>query len=444
MKTNLILLAVIVSMTLSVPVFGADKVVVIPLNSKKAAGSDAQVQYNDGGQLAGAANLFYNKNEGSLGVGTVDPKRTLHVRGGWPAQFEATAHGNSAVLDFNHPNITSGNFSRLNWRSDNSAGSNEQFAAIDVFYDDKTSGGEEAAMRFQTRLAGNWKEALWLKWGRVGIGTDSPGFNLDVQKDNQYTTAARMYSSYDGSHTTVLRLQVGRDTPDATNNFIEFRAGTGAGTVIAAIDGNGSGGVTYKTTGSDFAEYLPLARSSEIIEAGDIVGLTGRYISKNILPGSQVRVISSAPGVLGNYPGEEREHLFRKVAFLGQVPVKVRGPVHRGDFIIPSGKNDGIGIAVSPETLTPDRYGHIVGVAWQDWEREAPGMVNAEIGLHAAIRLLGEQTLRRERQMAKIISNMDAMQARLEKLEGMVAETGAENPQDFFSPRLAVMGGRND
>lgn len=437
MKTNLLLLSIAGFLLLSIPVFGADKVVVIPMGTNKASGSDGQVQYNDGGKLAGAS-IYYNKNDASLGIGTTNPQRTLHVKGGWPGQFESSSTRDSAILDLNQPNISTGHFSRLDWRSDNSDGDTTQFAAIDVFYDDKDSGSETASMRFQTLSHGTWKEAMRIKWGQVGIGTDNPAFKLDVQKGSQYSTSARIFNSYDGGNTTVLRLQVGRETPTASNNFIEFRAGAGAGSPIAAIEGDGSGGVTYKTSGSDFAEYLPLSSNSDNIEAGDVVGLTGGFISKEIMPESQVRVISSAPGVLGNFPGEKQEHLFRKVAFLGQVPVKVRGPVHRGDFILPSGKNDGTGIAVSPEALTPDRYGQIVGVAWQSSNDNTLHMVNTEVGLHSAIRLLGEQSLRKEQQLKQLLMTVQTMQARLQRLEGRVVEMNTLLRQNNLNPYLVV------
>ncbi len=53
-----------------------------------------------------------------------------------------------------------------------------------------------------------------------------------------------------------------------------------------------------------------------------------------------------------------------KVAFMGQVPVKVFGKVNIGDYIIPSGKNDGIGMAIKPSDITTRHIKDIVGVAW--------------------------------------------------------------------------------
>ena len=71
--THLILsLAMIISFC--VQSYGADKVVVIPLNSKaKAAGTDGQFLYNSGGKIAGT-DVYYDKNSGNYGIGI----RTIH------------------------------------------------------------------------------------------------------------------------------------------------------------------------------------------------------------------------------------------------------------------------------------------------------------------------------------------------------------------------------
>ena len=52
-----------------------------------------------------------------------------------------------------------------------------------------------------------------------------------------------------------------------------------------------------------------------------------------------------------------------------QVWVRVRGPVQVEDYIVPSGKNDGTGIAVRPGDLTPQHLTMLVG---RVWEVEAP------------------------------------------------------------------------
>jgi hypothetical protein len=46
-----------------------------------AAGSTGYVQYNNGGALAGSANLFWNNGSSELGIGTATPANTLDVNG---------------------------------------------------------------------------------------------------------------------------------------------------------------------------------------------------------------------------------------------------------------------------------------------------------------------------------------------------------------------------
>ncbi|HRF40734.1 MAG TPA: hypothetical protein PK198_18210, partial [Saprospiraceae bacterium] len=83
--------------------------------------------------------------------------------------------------------------------------------------------------------------------------------------------------------------------------------------------------------------------------------------------------------ILVTYP----EALFEKVAFMGQIPVKVRGQVNIGDFILPSGFNDGTGMAVSPQRISPGQYRQIVGVAWSATPAGSKlAYINMAIGLN--------------------------------------------------------------
>ena len=56
----------------------------------------------------------------------------------------------------------------------------------------------------------------------------------------------------------VLALVTGAANPGGSVNYVTFFDSSGA---IAAIEGNGAGGVAYVTSGADFAEYLPLSRA---------------------------------------------------------------------------------------------------------------------------------------------------------------------------------------
>jgi hypothetical protein len=142
-------------------------------------------------------------------------------------------------------------------------------------------------------------------------------------------------------------------------------------------------GVTYQSAAGDYAEWLPRANNLEIFFPGDIVGIKGGKISKNTDGAEYVMVISNKPIVLGNMPEEGREIEYERVAFMGQVPVKVFGNVYEGDYILPSGNHNGTGIGVSPENMTPEDYQKIVGIAWSSIDSKLTGYVNVAVGLNA-------------------------------------------------------------
>ena len=69
---------------------------------------------------------------------------------------------------------------------------------------------------------------------------------------------------------------------------------------------------------------------------------------------------------------------------MGQVPVKVRGKVAVGDYIIASNLNDGFGIAVSSKDITLNQFERIVGVAWSESANEFGfSMINVAVGINA-------------------------------------------------------------
>ena len=214
--------------------------------------------------------------------------------------------------------------------------------------------------------------------GSVGIGIDFPSTELHVQGlvSGHLTTIENTNGS---SNADVLELKLARGTPGSLNNYVTLRKG---GNLVAGqIDGNGAGGVSYRSTGSDFAEWLPRLEGEERIEAGDIVGVFEGRISRRTASANQVMVISTAPIVLGNSPPESEEHLYEKVAFVGQAPAKVRGPVKAGDYIIASGLNDGTSVAVSAEEMTPSQHSLAVGQSWESSDEEGVKLVRAVVGL---------------------------------------------------------------
>ena len=163
-------------------------------------------------------------------------------------------------------------------------------------------------------------------------------------------------------------------------------------------------GVSYQSGAGDYAEWLPKSDLSEKFRPGDIVGVKGGFISRNTGDADHLMVISRNPIVLGNMPEEGQEALYEKVAFMGQVPVLVYGKVNTGDYIIPGGRDNGSGIAVSPENIQPGQYNEIVGVAWSASESSQYGYVNIIVGMNAGIvaRLNEKQEKKIKEQEAEI------------------------------------------
>ena len=142
-------------------------------------------------------------------------------------------------------------------------------------------------------------------------------------------------------------------------------------------------GVVYESGSGDYAEWLEREYGDEVFSYGDIVGVKGGKISKNMENADRYMVISQNPIVLGNMPPADDKSYYEMVAFMGQVPVKVRGEVEIGDYIIASDLLDGFGVAVSPDDITLDQYEKIVGIAWTAFEGEkAFSMINVAVGIN--------------------------------------------------------------
>lgn len=141
-------------------------------------------------------------------------------------------------------------------------------------------------------------------------------------------------------------------------------------------------GVTYESGSADYAEWLPKADPMEDLMPGNIVEVKNGRISKNIDGTGKLLVISTKPVVLGNIQERGKESGMAKVAFLGQVPVQVLGKVILGDYILPSGYQDGMGRAVRPSEMKTEDYDKIVGVAWSEGKDDFYNLINTAIGLN--------------------------------------------------------------
>jgi hypothetical protein len=141
-------------------------------------------------------------------------------------------------------------------------------------------------------------------------------------------------------------------------------------------------GVEYLSGHGDYAEWLEREDHAENLDYGDIVGVRGGKVSRNLDHAEQIMVVSKSPIVLGNFPDPANEINGNNIAFIGQVPVKVMGPVQTGDYIIANTEMQGYGIAVSDKEITPAQMALAVGRSWE--QNLSPGFkfVNTIVGMH--------------------------------------------------------------
>jgi hypothetical protein len=95
-------------------------------------------------------------------------------------------------------------------------------------------------------------------------------------------------------------------------------------------------------------------------------------------------VVSSSPIISGNDPGKDNRDAHSLIAFVGQAEVKVRGTVKSGDYLIPDGKQQGIGIAISPESISAEQFTLVVGQAWESSTQADVKKIRALVGLQHA------------------------------------------------------------
>ena len=142
-------------------------------------------------------------------------------------------------------------------------------------------------------------------------------------------------------------------------------------------------GVAFESGGADYAEWLPKADAKEKFIFGEVVGVKGGIISKKFVDADKFMVVSNAPAIIGGMPDKKKVALYEKIAFMGQVPVKVLGRVAKGDYILPSGKRDGMAMAVAPANMTALDYRRVIGVAWADSDLKKPfSYINTAVGLN--------------------------------------------------------------
>ncbi len=222
------------------------------------------------------------------------------------------------------------------------------------------------------------KTTLHIKGEAIGNASDTDGDrnHLAIIENTGAQNANGLAIVMPGRISTV-QPNIGQTYISDQDNYITFYMGT---IPVGSIEGNNSSGIRFKTPGADYAEYLPKMNKKDSFHKGDVVGVINGRITKKTANAQQIMVISTAASVAGNDPGDDQRDLYELVSFFGQVPVRVRGRVKVGDYLIPSGDNDGAAIAVRPDKIKTDNMNRIVGRAWEGSDKYGESYVNTAVG----------------------------------------------------------------
>jgi hypothetical protein len=265
----------------------------------------------------------------------------------------------------------------------------------------------------QTQLVGiNAAGRLGTNAALSGVGTDNPENVLHVvgnisANGQPQNHVMQVTNSSTGSSPDVLALRV--RSPNNVGggvNFISFFNGNYVdGTMgasdqsLGSIQGNGAGGVTFAGPGNDFAEYVPKLDPDVPMAPGEVVGIVGGKVTREISGAERLAVVSTSAIVTGNDPGETRRGAFALIAFIGQADVKVLGLVRAGDYLIAEGNR---AIAVPPGAMQSSMVPLFVGRAWASSDEPGEKPVRAAIGIE-----------RGERQVREALSKVREEQRRL-------------------------------
>lgn len=189
----------------------------------------------------------------------------------------------------------------------------------------------------------------------------------------------------EGASNAVEAVNEGADVIEAQIDFAFAVANStsdaiGFGLWRADVLANAAPGVTYASGAGDYAEWIEKQDKRLDFLPGEVVGVTGGLISYDTYNSDHNMVVSTKPMLLGNeIQGDMTD--YEKIAFMGQVPIRIQGQVNQGDYILPSNENNGYARAVSRDEIGFDDIPDIVGVAWESGSSDIFNVVNCSVGL---------------------------------------------------------------
>jgi hypothetical protein len=292
---------------------------------------------------------------------------------------------------------------------------------------------------FNTFTCSSRSDALVLKKnGDLAVGHSSPDSRLHA-RDNVSGSASDpsahvgFIENTGGTNADGLAIQSGpNNTPGSAVNYLTFYDGDGD--PIGAIEGDGGGGITRVSGSGDFAEELPVREGAEVPEPAEIVGVENGELRLETSGADRVMIASRAPILTGNAtPATSADDDKRvAVAFIGQVPAKVRGTAQVGDLIVASGRDDGTARAVAPAEYRRAEHGPIAGQAWSAKNTSSVGEVTVAVGLGrsgAVAERFEEQrqeNQRQEDQIANLKAENEALETQQLEIKKRLAALEAE------------------
>jgi hypothetical protein len=204
---------------------------------------------------------------------------------------------------------------------------------------------------------------------------------------------------------------------------------SGASAIVGLISEFNKLGVEYASGNGDYSEWLERVDADEYLTAGDIIAVKGGKITKDYNRFEQLMIVSHRPIVLGNAPQKGKEHLGNTIAFIGQVPAKVIGPVKCGDYIVARSEFQGYGVAVSPSEMTTEDFRMAVGRSWEENLKQGPKMVNTVVGIQNGDFRSRVEKLQKEQQ--QLDNSIETLESKLERIAEKLSLS--ENNNDYAS-----------
>ncbi|MCP3682533.1 MAG: beta-propeller fold lactonase family protein, partial [bacterium] len=310
--------------------------------------STAEIAFDFGGN-SWIANDYY------FGVGTSSPLYTLDVAASSTASYLSRIYNHSTASTSGGLLVRSdGDGSLLTLNNDGSdivditpiqstfnnpvamTSAGDVSVAYDLIMTNSTAGG--------IKFDGPGYIKTDSSWQNLDLTLEAAGLGQVIMTGSSSAAAASSYVARienTSASTTADGLYIyieGDGTNDTDNSYIGF--GNKDDSTAGYIYGNGDTGVTYGTTGGDYAEYYYTTDTD--LDAGEVVcvDVTNANTVKRcsrIADSNVMGIVSTAPGFLGMDDDYKRNNPnYKMVAMVGQIPTKVsneNGTVRPGDSL---------------------------------------------------------------------------------------------------------------